>query len=126
MGGYVKKQQQITKEKVLSTFGKRTYFKKYSLLDYSDVVSNSSPILCECPEHGEYTTRYSSIDRSFYCGCKKCAKENARKKSVKTCLERYGVSDYSKTSEWREKTQDTFQDKYKTEWVPVKANKLTI
>lgn len=27
MGGYVKKKQQITKEKVLSTFGKRTYFK---------------------------------------------------------------------------------------------------
>lgn len=124
MGGYVKKKQQITKEKVLSTFRKRTYFKKYSLLDYSDVVSNNSPILCECPEHGEYTTRYSSIDRSSYCGCKKCAKENARKKSVKTCLEKYGVSDYSKTSEWREKTQDTFQDKYKTEWVPIKANKL--
>ena len=71
----MKKKQQITKEKVLGTFERRTYFKKYSLLDYSDVVSNNSPILCECPEHGEYTTRYSSIDRSFYCGCKKCAKE---------------------------------------------------
>lgn len=120
----MKKIKQISKEIVSTTFEKRTYFKKYRLVDCSKVISNSSPILCECPEHGEYTTRYSSIDRSFYCGCKKCAKENSRKKSEKTCLERYGVSSFSKTTEWRSKTKNTFQDRYSTGWVPVKPNKL--
>lgn len=82
----------INKEKVLNTFNRRTYFRKYVIVDCTNVISTSSLILCKCPEHGEYTTRYSSIDRSFYCGCRECAKENSRKKSEKTCLERYGVT----------------------------------
>lgn len=115
----------INEEKVLNTFKRRTYFRKYKVLDCSNVVSTSSPMSCWCPKHGEYLTKFSFIDRSFYCGCTRCAKENARKRNEKTLLDRYGTTHYSKTPAWRSKTAQTFKNKYNTDWVPVKPNKLS-
>ena len=71
-----------------------------------------------CPECGNKTT-FRGLKTGYleYC-CSRCAKrsEKTRNKYTKTCLQKYGVTSYVYSDDFKRKTTQTNQAKYGNDW----------
>lgn len=78
-----------------------------------DLLHKSNALVvvkCVCGKINEisYKSYNKNINTGGYYSCHSCSSD----KRKKTCLDRYGVNNYSKTGECREKMKDTCLEKY--------------
>lgn len=64
--------------------------------------------ICKSIKNIQYCKYLLNRSRHGFYGCKKCS----RQKSALTSISRYGVDNYSKTEEWKEKVESTNMIKY--------------
>jgi hypothetical protein len=64
--------------------------------------------ICESEGNIIYCKYIENKKRHGFYGCKKCS----RQKAALTSIEKYGVDNYSKTDEWKEKVEKTNVEKY--------------
>lgn len=80
--------------------------------DQEFYASGGAKIECSCSCGTVKLVRYNDAryNKTRSCGCLK------RQLYRQTCLEKYGIDDYSKTLEYREKVRKTNLKKFGTEW----------
>ena len=79
--------------------------------------------ICNCESNLRYDKYILNVKRHGFYGCKKCS----RQKAAMTSIDRYGVDNYSKTNEWKEKVENTNLKKfgYKTNLLsPIYIDKI--
>lgn len=64
--------------------------------------------ICGIENNIMYYKYIDNIERHGFYGCRKCS----RQKAAMTSLEKYGVDNYSKTNEWKDRVEKTNIDKF--------------